>query len=226
MPAKKNNKKNDDKKLDKSVKNKQTRKIKQTGGDISEHDTDDALSDSELEEEYDEHFEELDEDELLDDNKNEIDDEDVELETDEDNETDIDEKSVENYDNIPDDECVYKNIRKKTKYIDYEEDDEEQYYEEDDEDENIEIQEGKYVNDDEKLTTFKLTKYERARVLGERTEQLRLGAKPMIADIEVMDAKDIAKKELELGVMPYNIVRQRPDGKYEKMSVNSLKNYN
>ena len=60
------------------------------------------------------------------------------------------------------------------------------------------------------------TKYEKARILGARALQLAMGA-PLILKLEKKDLEKIrynpimiAKKELELGVLPLNIKRPLP----------------
>ena len=61
--------------------------------------------------------------------------------------------------------------------------------------------------------TKKLTRFEKARVLGARAIQLSMGAKPMshkevdkfIKNSKSLDPIDIATKELELGILPLNV---------------------
>jgi DNA-directed RNA polymerase I, II, and III subunit RPABC2 len=68
-----------------------------------------------------------------------------------------------------------------------------------------------------------LTKYEKTRILGERTKQLELGANPFI-DIEnnVLDCYVIALKELEQKKIPFTIKRPIPDGSIEYWKVKDL----
>ena len=64
-----------------------------------------------------------------------------------------------------------------------------------------------------KDNTKKLTRFEKARVLGARAIQLSMGAKPMdhkeikkmIKDSKSLDPIDIATKELELGILPLDV---------------------
>ena len=64
-----------------------------------------------------------------------------------------------------------------------------------------------------KDNTKKLTRFEKARVLGARAIQLSMGAQPMehkeikkmIKDSKSLDPIDIATKELELGILPLNV---------------------
>ncbi|MBR5503347.1 MAG: DNA-directed RNA polymerase subunit K [Methanobrevibacter sp.] len=64
-----------------------------------------------------------------------------------------------------------------------------------------------------KKTTKKLTRFEKARVLGARAIQLSMGAKPMehkeiekfIKNSKSLDPIDIATLELELGILPLDV---------------------
>lgn len=67
-----------------------------------------------------------------------------------------------------------------------------------------------------------LTKYEVARVVGGRALQLALGAFPLV-EVKPTDTPiDIAKRELEAGVLPIIIRRRKPDGTYVDISINEL----
>ncbi len=64
----------------------------------------------------------------------------------------------------------------------------------------------------EETVSKKLTRFEKARVLGDRAIQLSLGAKPMkhkeidkLLKNDDIDSIDIATKELELGILPLNV---------------------
>jgi len=67
-----------------------------------------------------------------------------------------------------------------------------------------------------------LTKYEIARIVGGRALQLSLGAFPLV-EVKPGDTPiDIAKRELEAGVLPIIIRRKKPDGTYVDIPVNEL----
>ena len=68
-----------------------------------------------------------------------------------------------------------------------------------------------------------LTKYERVRLLGDRTQQLTLGAKPMVKVMENLTPKQIAELELLNNVIPLIIQRPLPNGKKERWYVRELK---
>ena len=70
----------------------------------------------------------------------------------------------------------------------------------------------------------KLTRFERARIVGARALQISMGA-PLL--IEVPEGRrasvDLAMKELEAGVLPITIRRRLPDGMYQDIPVQWLK---
>jgi len=69
----------------------------------------------------------------------------------------------------------------------------------------------------------KLTKYERARIVGARSLQLSMGA-PVLVDIpeSIRDLIDMAILELEEGVLPITIRRSLPDGSYQDIPLQWL----
>jgi len=67
-----------------------------------------------------------------------------------------------------------------------------------------------------------LTKYEKARIIGGRALQLSLGAFPLVETKPGDTVIDIAKRELEAGVLPIIIRRKRPDGSYVDIPLQEL----
>jgi DNA-directed RNA polymerase I, II, and III subunit RPABC2 len=68
-----------------------------------------------------------------------------------------------------------------------------------------------------------LTKYERARILGERAKQLNAGAEPFISvEPEIIDGYLIAQKELEQKKIPFILKRPLPDGGCEYWKLKDL----
>jgi DNA-directed RNA polymerase I, II, and III subunit RPABC2 len=68
-----------------------------------------------------------------------------------------------------------------------------------------------------------LTKYEKARILGERAKQLNSGAKPVIdVDNTIIDGYLIALKELEEKKIPFIIKRPLPNGGCEYWNISDL----
>lgn len=79
-----------------------------------------------------------------------------------------------------------------------------------------------YVDRDERIVQTNITKYERVRILGDRTAQLAQGAKPMIRGVSDMDPFKVAQLEFESKQMPINIVRTMPDGTKELWELSEL----
>jgi len=68
-----------------------------------------------------------------------------------------------------------------------------------------------------------ITKYERARVLGERATQLNAGAKPFIeVEPDVIDGYVIALKEFEQKKIPFIVKRPLPNGAIEYWKLEDL----
>ena len=74
----------------------------------------------------------------------------------------------------------------------------------------------------EKQTNPKLTKYERARLIGYRAQQIANGLLAFIPVGDLSDPRDIATKELELKKLPFIIRRPMPDGSSEYWRVDEL----
>lgn len=68
-----------------------------------------------------------------------------------------------------------------------------------------------------------LTRYEKARVLGERAKQINMGAKPFVeVDESMIDGYLIALKELEQKMIPFIIQRPLPHGGSEYWRISDL----
>jgi len=67
-----------------------------------------------------------------------------------------------------------------------------------------------------------ITRFEYARVLGARALQLSLGAPVLTSLPRGLDKKDtlnVAKRELEKGVVPMVVIRSLPNGEKETIGV-------
>jgi DNA-directed RNA polymerase I, II, and III subunit RPABC2 len=98
-------------------------------------------------------------------------------------------------------------------------------------DEDYEEENAGEGNNDFKLVTFKdvvdniqktpkksvpfLTKFEKARIIGVRLQQLAYGAKPRVDVTGLKSIQEIADKELKERKMPFIIRRTMPNGKHE-----------
>ncbi|MEM3626544.1 MAG: DNA-directed RNA polymerase subunit K [Candidatus Bathyarchaeia archaeon] len=69
----------------------------------------------------------------------------------------------------------------------------------------------------------KLTRFERARIVGARALQISMGAPILVeASEELSSPIDIALKELEAGILPITIRRTLPDGTYQDVPLKWL----
>ena len=69
----------------------------------------------------------------------------------------------------------------------------------------------------------RLTRFERARIIGARALQISLGA-PVLIEVpeNVRDPVDIARMELERRILPITIRRRLPDGSYMDVALQDL----
>lgn len=181
------------------------------GGDSGELE---AQEDVENMNDADEQYENIDEDDILDGEGKEIDNEDEDEPIDDQDDMDMEEKGEDG----EQDDCIYRFTKKKSEYV-ADEDVDEEYFSE----EEAFIPENEvFVPESQRITKPVMTKYERVRIIGDRTKQLSLGAKSMIKGVENMDPKEVAKLELKKKVMPLIIIRPLPSGKKEKWRVSEL----
>uniref|UniRef100_A0A6C0D8Z7 Uncharacterized protein n=1 Tax=viral metagenome TaxID=1070528 RepID=A0A6C0D8Z7_9ZZZZ len=78
------------------------------------------------------------------------------------------------------------------------------------------------VAKENRITINRLTKYEMVRILGERTKQLTMGAKPLVKNYNNLSYEKIAEEELKLNMIPYKIKRPLPNGKFEIWTLDEL----
>lgn len=127
---------------------------------------------------------------------------------------DIDENNEDNDENIEDidnSECIMERII------------ENEIYDEFIHDPEIKIENSKILlENNNRISINRLTKYEMVRILGERTKQLTLGAKPLIKNYQSLTYEKIAEEELKLNMIPFKIKRYLPNNKYEIWSLNEL----
>ena len=69
----------------------------------------------------------------------------------------------------------------------------------------------------------KITRFEKARIVGARALQISMGA-PILVDAEgiITNPIDIALKELEAGILPITIRRTLPDGTFQDIPLKWL----
>lgn len=180
------------------------------------------MSDTELDLDLDkiqEDSENSDEDSFQDDIDNDIDDDDEDNDVDDD--VDIDDVDIEdNLEDRSEDEntnCLYEFADKNSSSE--EEENLDDIFDDDNDKQDL------YVVDDQRITKPFLTKYERVRLIGDRTKQLSGGAKPMIKNVEHLSPKEVAILELEHNVIPLIIERPLPNGTIERWKVVELKHF-
>ena len=82
----------------------------------------------------------------------------------------------------------------------------------------------------------KLTRFEKARILGARAIQISMGAKPLVVITDSLDPIDIAYEELKAGVLPLDVIRDeqiysislqlfKKNSKYQYNSIKKLTNF-
>jgi DNA-directed RNA polymerase I, II, and III subunit RPABC2 len=70
---------------------------------------------------------------------------------------------------------------------------------------------------------YPLTKYEKARLIGSRAQQIANGAKILIDIKGLSDPIEIAKKEYKKGLIPLILDREMPDGSIIKIKLKPKK---
>lgn len=141
---------------------------------------------------------------------------------DEEAEFEEDDNIEEEEDEDIDDEVLFDEEGKEICNIEKTIEEDNQYFENE---EDIEVQPDttvQYVKKEERQSSAKLTKYEMVRILGERTKQLTMGAKPLIKNYKNLPYDKIAEEELKLNMIPFKIRRPLPNGKFELWSLEEL----
>ena len=65
----------------------------------------------------------------------------------------------------------------------------------------------------------RLSKFEKVRILGQRAEQISMGAPPLVDIKGLTDALSIAEKEFKERKIPFIIERTYPDGSIKKIKL-------
>ena len=78
------------------------------------------------------------------------------------------------------------------------------------------------VPNDKRLTNPRMTKYEMVRLIGERTKQLTMLAKPLVKNIDDLTYEEIAILELRKNVIPFKIKRPLPNNTLEVWDIEEL----
>jgi DNA-directed RNA polymerase subunit K/omega len=80
----------------------------------------------------------------------------------------------------------------------------------------------KYLGGADRISLNRLTKYEMVRILGERTKQITMGAKPLIKNTKNLTNEQIVNEEFKNNMIPFKIKRPLPNGKFEIWTLDEL----
>jgi DNA-directed RNA polymerase subunit K/omega len=100
--------------------------------------------------------------------------------------------------------------------------DDDEYFGNDEETELPVEHSSEYISKEHRVSSNRLTKYEMVRLLGERTKQLTMGAKPMIKKYQGLSYEKVAEEEFKRNMIPYKIKRPLPSGKFEIWTLDEL----
>lgn len=79
-----------------------------------------------------------------------------------------------------------------------------------------------YISKENRISANRLTKYEMVRILGERTKQLTMGAKPLVKNFKDLPYDKLAEEEFKLNMIPFKLKRPLPNGKFEIWTLDEL----
>ncbi len=136
-------------------------------------------------------------------------------------------ENLDDEDNLDDDDETIDDDDDENLVIDGETDnkgcgiDDEEYYNQYETEVPIETP-SEYVSVENRISCNRLTRYEMVRILGERTKQLTMGAKPLIKNYESLSYDKISEEELKLNMIPFKIKRPLPNGKFEIWTLEEL----
>jgi len=166
-------------------------------------------SDLELDQDEQEELEELEETEVNDSDIEEDDDDDDEYDEKDDEE---DENSINSFkEGDKEDNCFFS----------YDKENDMDLFDDDEEYEN-ETHTDEFLTEDNRISINRMSLYEFVRVIGTRTKQLSMGAKPMIKNHQGLSSKQIAIQELKNNTLPLIIKRPLPDNRFEIWKINEL----
>jgi len=124
-----------------------------------------------------------------------------------------------------------------------EEEDDDEELEEDEDDDNIDIDDEDEVLDethalfeedynlllkqedigpDDKLNNYRLSVYERTRILGTRAKQISTGASPFVKNVSSLTPIEVATEELNNKLVPIKLIRELPNGITETWNLNEF----
>lgn len=188
------------------------KKLSKKAKDTIDSELSSSESDPELEQEQEQEQEDnFDETEI---NDSDIDDDEEEYE----------DKEDEEDDNLGDEESLTsfkEGDKEENCFFSYEKDNEIDLFDDDEEYDN-ETHTDEFLTEDNRISINRLSLYEFVRLIGTRTKQLSMGAKPMIKNHKGLSSKEIAIQELKNNTLPLIIKRPLPDNRFEIWKINEL----
>jgi DNA-directed RNA polymerase subunit K/omega len=142
------------------------------------------------------------------------------------NDSDIEEEEEEEYEDKEEgDEISVNSIKEGDKeencFFSYDKENDMDLFDDDEEYDN-ETQTDEFLTEDNRISINRMSLYEFVRVIGTRTKQLSMGAKPMIKNHQGLSSKEIAIQELKNNTLPLIIKRPLPDNRFEIWKINEL----
>ena len=193
----------------KQSKKKLSKKAKDTIDSEMSSDESDLELDQEDKEEQEQELELEEETEV---NDSDIEDDDEEYEDKDDEIDEADENSVNSFkEGDKEDNCFFS----------YDKENDMDLFDDDEEYEN-ETHTDEFLTEDNRISINRMSLYEFVRVIGTRTKQLSMGAKPMINYHQGLSSKQIAIQELKNNTLPLIIKRPLPDNRFEVWKINEL----
>ena len=99
---------------------------------------------------------------------------------------------------------------------------EDEYFDSYDNSETMTDYNSKFITNENRITNPRLTRYEMVRLIGERTKQLTMGAKPLVKNVHDLSYEEIAMHELKNNMIPFKIKRPLPNNRIEVWEIKEL----
>lgn len=78
------------------------------------------------------------------------------------------------------------------------------------------------IGPDDKLNNYRLSVYERTRILGTRAKQISTGASPFVKNVSSLTPIEVATEELNNKLVPIKLIRELPNGITETWNLNEF----
>ena len=78
------------------------------------------------------------------------------------------------------------------------------------------------IGPDDKLNNYRLSVYERTRILGTRAKQISTAASPFVKNVSSLTPIEVATEELNNKLVPIKLIRELPNGITETWNLNEF----